>query len=151
MFEILLFLGLVSSPELEIPPNTTVEAVEQPLFAPILHDEAVQATSTLPEDDRTLIERAKEPFCSCIAYVRAISQFQPERVDNALEIPVNSYEPKVGYWALFDYEPYGHASFVSEVGTSTIEVLEFNKTPCKEGRRIVNKKDAHLRGYFGDD
>ena len=102
-------------------------------------------TSTTTEE----IEAATSTiYCSCVEYVRKLSPYQPPKVKRALDIPVNQFAPKIGGWALFSYEPDGHAAYIAEIGENYIEVLEFNKIPCKESRRRISIYDPFLRGYF---
>ena len=106
----------------------------------------------LPPDEvvKPKVEDYSLIACSCVKYVRDLSEYQPPRVERALDIQPNQKEPKVGGWALFSYQPDGHAAYIIEVGQDKIEVLEFNRIPCKEEKRTIYLSDPFLRGYYYD-
>ena len=138
-------IAVLISPLLPPPP---IVPIEVPIIEPdIFYTPPEQATTTVATTTSATTSIKRK--CSCVDFVRSVSKFQPPRVEKALDIPAIVFEPRVGYWVLFDYAPDGHAGLVSWVGTSTIEVLDFNKKPCEYGKYFISKKDVHIRGYFG--
>ena len=90
--------------------------------------------------------------CSCISFLRQISQFQPPVVKQAIDIPVRHAIPIPGAWVLFKagqmYSQYGHVAYVKSVGTSTISIIEKNFKKCQITVRDIPIGNSQIRGYF---
>lgn len=108
--------------------------------------EIIAPTSTSVQEDSSLLR------CSCISFVRKLSQFQPAPVAQAIDIPVKYQIPIPGAWVLFRagpmYSKYGHVSYILNVSTSTITVIERNFKKCEITKREINKNDPNIRGYY---
>ena len=95
-----------------------------------------------------MISYGKVDLCSCVSFLRSVSDYQPPQVDYAFEIPIISKIPTPNSIAIFSYKPFGHVALVTEVGTSTITVLESNFFGCWINKRVVDMKNVFLKGYY---
>lgn len=86
--------------------------------------------------------------CSCIDFVRKLLVKQFPKVAEAKEIPIVSDKPSEGSVAVFNYEPNGHAAFVTKAYPDKFEIREFNFKKCQETKRVLKYDDPFLLGFY---
>ena len=135
---IALVLSLFTSPELEIPPSTTVEAIESP-YTPISEAIVVEPSIDTLEPDL-------EPFkCLCVAYARAIGMDLPYPI-NADELEPNGM-PDIGNGILFRYGDVYHLAVIIGFTDEGWLVTESNKESCTISERVVKWDDKFILGF----
>ena len=136
MFEILLFLGLVSSPSLEIPPNTSIPAVIEPLESPKIDLLASFDEEAVPYEVKCLCVAFSRLFIHSIPYPRNAEDLEPNG------------SPDIGSGALFRYNEVSHLAVITEYTEEGFMVIEANKEPCTITRREVYWSDPYLKGFL---
>ena len=136
------FYPVVQKVEFEIAPPQ-VDEVVVPIAKEVAPEPVEQGGTTTPPTKRE---------CSCVAWVRARSSFQPPRVVSAKDIPILYTFPRVGSLVVFGaggiYGRHGHVGIVTAVNGDTFDIKEFNLKPCKETTRTIRVDDPLLLGFF---
>lgn len=92
--------------------------------------------------------------CSCVAFMRSISSFNPRRVESAKDLPVNRSIPLIGSWAVFRsggiYGRHGHVGLVIGRRPEESLISEYNLFPCEESQRWIRDNDPLLKGFYDE-
>lgn len=145
-----------SSADIAIPPENTTPAVEQ---EPIQVDEPSPtpiAVSITEELGGEIVESKPKQDCSCVAWARANSQFQPPKVRYAKELKITKLEPKQGSWIIFGAGYFGSAGhvgivdFVNPEYKYLVTFTGFNFPHCQKKTMTINVSDPkyNVKGYY---
>lgn len=99
-------------------------------------------------ETRVSIKVSNRTLCSCVAYARKISKFQPPKMPYARDMFVNQTEPVLGAWVKLKEGPVGHLGIVIEITDELIRIDEANFEPCKRQRRVLDRDDPRILGYY---
>ena len=142
----------VGSPELEIPPNTSIPAVIEPLESPQNSDKTSSSEAIAVEvaldTPKAIIEPVivdKEDLCFCVRYLKLLGAELPP--GNAEDFTPNG-TPDIGNVALFRYKTDAHVALITGYTENGFAVKESNFRSCQTTEREVYWSDPYLKGFI---
>ncbi len=93
-----------------------------------------------------IITQTNNTYCSCIKTARELGVDIPYST-NAEDLVPNSV-PQIGCLVLMTYPKSSHVATILNFLNEGIQILEGNKTPCKESVRIIPYNYKYLKGFW---
>lgn len=142
----------VGSPELEIPPNTGIPEVIEPLELPQNSDKTSSSEATAVEvaldTPEAIIEPVivdKEDLCFCVRYLKLLGAELPP--GNAEDF-IPDAPPDIGNVALFRYKTDAHVALITGYTDKGFAVRESNFKSCLATEREIYWSDPYLKGFL---
>ncbi|KKM73855.1 hypothetical protein LCGC14_1406180 [marine sediment metagenome] len=124
----------------------------EPFIRQIKAQEIIKEINEPVIQTEELLEASKKvsdyTLCSCVAYARSISPFQPPIMPYARDMLVNQTEPKIGAWVKLREGNLGHLGIVIQITEDLVRIDEANFEPCKRQRRVLERDDPIIIGYY---